>query len=505
MKKTLLTFLFPFILYYSTAQTSFRIGFDEIVFPNVTTTLVATGSTTVFSADYDVVQPTANMVDCSSTNAPEYTIYEKGQDGIPDLNVRAEVITKDGLLWNQTEADYSTVSNGSWRSDYGINLGDSRPNDYAYVKYTFTFLGDFANNTPAEFFEMRHTSSNGSSEGYEFTLVSINNTLSATEEAEIANYSNTIYNDVSSVAIGSGAAYMNGQTMSEFITNTSDIDGTQGGQVRAGLWAIDDFNTTIEEGNEDPTQGNGGPDDNQILNAASDIGTTPNQNVVSVTYIFGLYDVAFDLDNDGFTGTNTNPDAGLDYFEIGYPDDVNACPLPVELMSFKAAPKENEVELEWVTASETNNDYFQVERSYDGKQFESLRKVKGAGTTLVPKYYSYLDEQPKAGTIYYRLKQVDVADQLTKAKYAYSTIITVNVLGSGRIGIYPSPTDDLLTIKTAIPIQQITLFDLTGRQLAVYSIADNLSQLDVSALTTGVYVLKIQTLNGFEILRFKKL
>jgi hypothetical protein len=505
MKRNLLVIPFLFFLFFVQAQTSFRIDFNESTFPAATTTLVTTGSTTVFSANYDIVEPTSTMIDCSETGATEYTIYQEGQDGINDLRVEAEVIRKGGLLWTQTEADYATTSSGSWRSDYSINNGQSRPNDYAYVKFTFTFLGDFANNIPAEFFSMRHTSANGSSEAYEYTLISINNTLTASEEAAIGSYMNTIYNNVSSVPVGSAMPYTNGSTISEFITGTIDTDGSQGGQVRAGLWAIDDFNTIIIEGNEDPTAGNGSVTDDQVLNAATDIGITANENVVSVTYILGLYDVSFDLDADGRTGTNSLPSASIDYFEIGYPDDMAACPLPIELTSFTAIPVNDGVELVWTTASETDNDYFQVERSYDAKAFIPVAKVDGSGTTLTPQTYSYLDATPKSGVVYYRLKQVDITNAASQIPtYEYSDVLALDLRArkKGEVLVYPSLAHDMLTISSTSPIQKIQLFDLSGRPLSVSQLAG--SSLSIDYLPSGIYFVKVWTVEGIVVKRFEK-
>ncbi|MEL6945916.1 MAG: hypothetical protein AAFO82_24945, partial [Bacteroidota bacterium] len=251
------------------------------------------------------------------------------------IRVTLTRVTNASNAWTQVEGEYATTSSGSFRSDYLINDMQSKPNDWAYIKIEFEFLGDLVTSICPSLFETRHTSTNGSTEGYEWTLVSINNELSATEEMNIANYTNLIYNDLSSSsyfdasgnvvnpAAATNMPLPNGLTISEFITSTTDMDGSPGGLVRNGLWAIDDFNTTILDGPEaattNPTSGNGSVDDNQTLNAVDDFGLTVGNQIQTITYYFGLSDVAFDTDNNGFTRTNTLPAAGITFFNLGFP------------------------------------------------------------------------------------------------------------------------------------------------------------------------------------------
>lgn len=81
--------------------------------------------------------------------------------------------------------------------------------------------------------------------------------------------------------------------------------------------------------------------------------------------------------------------------------------LPVTLAYFRASPVDGEVSIEWKTETETNNDFFTVERSADGKNFEEVATVPGAGNSSIPLSYSHKDGAPLAGTFYYRLTQTD--------------------------------------------------------------------------------------------------
>lgn len=86
--------------------------------------------------------------------------------------------------------------------------------------------------------------------------------------------------------------------------------------------------------------------------------------------------------------------------------------LPIELISFSAETVNDvAVELTWITAKETNNDYFTIERSTDGVSFETILRVDGSGNTTENKTYRAVDAQPAKGTAYYRLRQTDFNGQ----------------------------------------------------------------------------------------------
>ena len=82
--------------------------------------------------------------------------------------------------------------------------------------------------------------------------------------------------------------------------------------------------------------------------------------------------------------------------------------LPVEFLYFDAKSLGAQIELTWATATETNNDFFEIQRSTDGVMWEALERVKGFGTTLQQQDYIAYDNSPISGLAYYRLKQVDI-------------------------------------------------------------------------------------------------
>ncbi|MCC6252410.1 MAG: hypothetical protein IT238_08120, partial [Bacteroidia bacterium] len=101
----------------------------------------------------------------------------------------------------------------------------------------------------------------------------------------------------------------------------------------------------------------------------------------------------------------------------------NGSPLPITLLEFNAQPVIDEVSITWTTASEINNDYFNVERSKDGIHFESIAQIPGAGNSHTILNYKTMDAQPYEGVSYYRLKQTDF-----DGKFEYSTIKSVNFI-----------------------------------------------------------------------------
>ena len=81
--------------------------------------------------------------------------------------------------------------------------------------------------------------------------------------------------------------------------------------------------------------------------------------------------------------------------------------LPIELTFFNVNIKDGKVNIVWQTASEESNDYFTIERSVNGINFEPIAKVVGSGNSSQALNYKYIDNNPLSGVAYYRLRQTD--------------------------------------------------------------------------------------------------
>jgi hypothetical protein len=167
--------------------------------------------------------------------------------------------------------------------------------------------------------------------------------------------------------------------------------------------------------------------------------------------------------------------------------------LPVELLNFTAFLDENnQVQLEWQTASELNNSHFEVEWSLsaeqagiDGFDFNKIGEVTGAGTTNDIQFYEFLHRTPQLGQNYYRLKQFDY-----DGKFEYTNIVQITIEPSNHqaIKIFPNPASNYINIE----IHEITTIQIINAngQIIIEKTLQQTEQLDISNLPAGIYWIK---------------
>ncbi len=177
--------------------------------------------------------------------------------------------------------------------------------------------------------------------------------------------------------------------------------------------------------------------------------------------------------------------------------------LPVELVFFNATAVKNGIELSWQTAYEENNDYFTIERSVDGINFEEVKKTVGAGNSTTLISYSEIDYNPIIGTSYYRLKQTDY-----NGDFSYSDLTSVyfnsNPFEENGMKVYPSPYKggelilENLNIETDSPIC-IKIISINGqilyKQHDIIPSNNKLAFVPTNKLTKGLYIITLQTGN----------
>lgn len=159
--------------------------------------------------------------------------------------------------------------------------------------------------------------------------------------------------------------------------------------------------------------------------------------------------------------------------------------LPIILVDFIVKLETDRVRLDWVTSSEINNDFFTIERSGDGINWEIVERINGAGNSNQLLNYTSYDFNPLAGTSYYRLKQTDFDN-----RYTYSSIRSVNNYNDVQyFNIYPNPANNKITVSgEAIEIE---LINLLGEVVFKQKLTSKEEDIILSELPSGTYMVRI--------------
>jgi len=185
----------------------------------------------------------------------------------------------------------------------------------------------------------------------------------------------------------------------------------------------------------------------------------------------------------------------------GFGLTLESGPLPVELLNFNAQHSENsELVLNWATASETNNDYFIIERSQDALNWEIVEKVSGAGNSNTQLNYSLIDTKPFSGTSYYRLTQTDFNGEFKELK-----TISVLLNNNSNINLFPNPFADELIIEIdgISKNANIEIYNSNG-QVVFKGIANERTIVPTTSFSQGIYLLKIDKGDSFEFRKIVK-
>lgn len=164
--------------------------------------------------------------------------------------------------------------------------------------------------------------------------------------------------------------------------------------------------------------------------------------------------------------------------------------LPIELIEFNAEKTERTVKLNWSTLTEKDNDYFTVEKSLNGIDFELVGYLNGMGTVANEHHYTLVDSEPIIGISYYRLKQTDYNGDFT-----YSDIIPVNFKSQVNYHLVPNPANDFVLITgQKSSSTMVTLFSSLGKEIT--SNQQNKEEgilISTSHLSSGTYTVRIES------------
>lgn len=230
--------------------------------------------------------------------------------------------------------------------------------------------------------------------------------------------------------------------------------------------------------------------------------TGTEANMVGVVYRTPSGESFMDWRVQGVVNASTNTVliTNMDAFGDLYAMDNTTDRLPIVLLSFDAEATESTVELEWVTVSEENNDFYTVERSQDGVNFDEVLTVAGAGNSNNLLYYQAVDNDPLIGRSFYRLKQTDFNGGF---EYSEMRSVLINHISVPyEIKLFPNPVNrgSILKIEFEEFLVQdsnseVVLMDLRGKRVKSIALGPQVKrhvEFHIpSGLDEGIYLLSL--------------
>lgn len=204
----------------------------------------------------------------------------------------------------------------------------------------------------------------------------------------------------------------------------------------------------------------------------------------------------------GKTGSSTSSEAerqnSLWFRGLDFVAPVEST-LPVKLSSFTAVLNQGNVDLKWTTSMEKNVSHFEVERSFDGREYKSIGMVFAYGNTDEKQSYTFIDKQldmTKAGVVYYRLRSVDID---TKAEYSQVRLIHIGKQGGSTLSVITYPNPAVNSVSVTVPASwqgkaiRYELMNQNGQLLITREpgAASQTETFDISRLSRGYYIIRV--------------
>ncbi len=210
--------------------------------------------------------------------------------------------------------------------------------------------------------------------------------------------------------------------------------------------------------------------------------TTFSLDAVTYDFVATASTLTFSLTPAADIGTSTRG-VIIDNLSITQPIVLSA-----ELIGFEAEKNSEGVKVKWTSVNEVMNDYFAVEKSRNGKQWQEIEKVNGAGYSIKMTEYHVQDNKPFEGLSYYRLKQVDFDGQET-----YSDIISVDFEYADVFNIFPNPAHNHqeLFLESTMLLKELHVKILDHRGVLIYSAPPILGSISLKDIPSGSYLLNV--------------
>lgn len=166
--------------------------------------------------------------------------------------------------------------------------------------------------------------------------------------------------------------------------------------------------------------------------------------------------------------------------------------LPVTLISFNATREGKNAQLSWATSMETNSDRFEIQRSPNGKTWNTIASVESAKESVSIQNYFFTDKTTLPDQNLYRLKMVDKDET-----FAYSRIRSITMDGVQTVGVFPNPASDLIQLDgiQSDQIQKLEIVGLNGVTAYKTNTVDD-NGINVAKITPGAYLIKITNKAG---------
>ena len=243
-------------------------------------------------------------------------------------------------------------------------------------------------------------------------------------------------------------------------------------------------------------------DEAEMNSASTPSGTTSNYKLLYRAGTSGDWAIVSSASSKTATqvifSAQTLPN-GDGYYTIGTIDATDS-PLPIELLSFDVIEENKQAVLQWTTASETNNDNFEIQHSINTIDWQIIANIDGMGTSTVVHKYQYIDRKPNLAKNYYRLRQVDF-----DGEYSYSPIRVIDFSEYSDIEIYPNPANSTINISGIDKNSTIEVLDINSRIIDLdISYQNNKAVINIDKLPTSIYFIKIITNDKVEVFKIIK-